>query len=391
MIAHTPYQVILLGAGVATHGGAFQTLCNLRLEQIASSLASVVRYHRSNGLNDLVKTAPTVVVYLGGDTQVDANVVAGFVDEAVPVVPVVADLKRFSTETPPSLHGINGTSVDWVAPDFTEVVNVVLENLALLRRDRRLFISYRRCESQAIAHQLRIAFDDAGYDTFLDLSSVPKADDFQSVLWHRLLDSDVMVLLDTPGFLGSRWTREEVAQAFGMSVGVLRVAWPEVPAERFAELAAHELLKEADLVRATKPAQDLLEPRAMARIVSATEGLRARNVAARHDNLVGEFCDAADLLGIDVTVQPGRFVLVRARNGQRIAIVPTVGVPDAQRFHDASLRFPVAGDVADEAVLLYDHRGMHGGWRVFLEWLDQHLPVKGVRATAASDFLRGLS
>lgn len=377
------YQVVLLGSGVAIHGDALESLIMQRARDISDEVANAMRVHRADDMSELTRQAPVASVYIGGDPSVDVDHVARLQKDAVPIIPVVSTLDDFKEETPEALHPVNGTAIHWAAPDFTSVINVVFENLALLRRERRLFISYFRDESRHAAHQLRVAFDDAGYDTFLDLSSVPKADDFQAVLMHRLLDSDVMIVLDTPNFLKSRWTKEEVAQASAMSVGILRVAWPGVTGERFAELALQLLLKDEDIDG------DMLLPEAVTRIVTTTEALRARNVAARHDNLIGEFCEAAECAGLNYAVQPQRFVIGLKADGRRVAAIPAVGVPDAQRFHDASRRFPVAGEVADEAVLLYDHRGMHGGWTEFLGWLDQYLPVKGLRVTDTAAFLKG--
>ena len=175
-----------------------------------------------------------------------------------------------------------------------------------------------------------MAFDDAGYDTFLDTSSVPKGDDFQSVLTHRLLDSDVMVVLDTEHFLDSRWTKFELAEAAAMGVGLLRVVWPGVDRVRKAELAQHVYLDRSHF------GGDLLSPDAVTMIATATERLRARCIGARHTNLVEEFCDAATQVGARTAVQPGRYVLAQMPDGRRIAAIPAVGVPDARHYHEAS-------------------------------------------------------
>jgi hypothetical protein len=42
---------------------------------------------------------------------------------------------------------------------------------------------------------------------------VPCGVDFQSTLWHRMADSDVVILLDTPDFRTSHWTQRELSQA----------------------------------------------------------------------------------------------------------------------------------------------------------------------------------
>ncbi len=373
--SNAAYQIAVLGFGEIKHGAALRSKIMERVTDIGKGVASSVKFFNSQELPSCRATAPLVAVYLGGDSHTDEEVVARLLEQAVPILPVVADLAAYCTLVPRSLSTINGALLDWETPDFNSIVNVVLENLSLLRRTRRLFLSYLRKESTAVAHQLRVAFDDAGYDAFLDTSSVAKGDEFQSVLWHRLLDSDVAVVLDTPNFLSSYWTQQEIAQALAMSVGIVRVVWPGSGREKKAELALHVYLDEHDF-HGKK-----LKVAAIRRITRETEALRARCIAARHSNLVVEFCEEADRIGALTVVQPSRYVLARLQNGRRIAAVPAVGVPDANRYHEANSRFPVAGEQADEVVLIYDHRGMLPAWSGFLNWLDEYLPVRGLRVT----------
>ncbi|MEW3673962.1 toll/interleukin-1 receptor domain-containing protein, partial [Pseudomonas aeruginosa] len=70
------------------------------------------------------------------------------------------------------------------------------------------------------------ALDARGFDVFIDVRSVPPAADFQSQLWHRMSDSDVVVLIDTPGFREGRWTAEELARANATNVQILHLLWP---------------------------------------------------------------------------------------------------------------------------------------------------------------------
>lgn len=368
------YQLVVLGGRRADWAAPLVELVRRRLAEIGEDLEDALKVLGPENLTELVRTSPAMAVYLGCDQATHAAQVSDLMEAAVPVIPVVEDLERYRDDTPEVLHPVNGVAIG-KAPDFGELANLVLENLSLLRRSRRLFISYLRKESTPAAHQLRVAFDDAGYDAFLDTSSVPKGDDFQAVLWHRLLDSDVMVVLDTENFLESRWTVKELAEASAMAVGLLRVVWPGVKPVRGAELAEHLYLSAEDLDGGELTAE------AAGRVLRAVDALRARCIAARYTNLVVEFCEEAHKAGASTAVQPGRYVLASMADGRRIAVVPAVGVPDAQRYHEASARFPLSGQLADEAVLIYDHRGMLPAWTGFLDWLDDYLPVRGLRVT----------
>ena len=375
MLPATSYQLIILGSGAAEFGARIEADLRARLRDIGDHLEDDLRVLRPAEVNSLTRTMPAVAVYFGGDESADVDAVDELLRHSIPILPVVDDLKGYTSKTPSGLHGVNGMAIGTGTADLSALVSVVLENLSLLRRTRRLFLSYFRADSTPVAHQLRVAFDDAGYDAFLDTSSVPKGDDFQSVLTHRLLDSDVMVVLDTEHFLDSRWTQFELAEASAMGVGLLRVVWPGVDRVRKAELAEHVYLDGSHFVG------DQLTADAVTMIASAAERLRARCIGARHTNLVEEFCDAAAQLGAKTAVQPGRYVLAQMPDGRRIAAIPAVGVPDARHYHEASARFPAGGDLADEAVLLYNDSGMLSSWRQFLDWLDDHLPVRGMRVT----------
>lgn len=374
------YQLVLLGSQCDVWADTLLEVIRARLAEIGEGLEKALQVIHHDDIGSLKPTAPTVGVYLGGDGVMHAAQAKLFVDEALPILPVVDSLKDFSQKVPLALAPINGIAVG-SSPDFFEAANLVLENFSLLRRSRKLFISYLRAESTPIAHQLRVAFDDMGYDAFLDTSSVPKGDDFQSVLWHRLLDSDVMIVLDTPNFLASRWTPKELAEASAMGVGMLRVAWPGVTPVRGSELAQQLYLDEADFEG------DRLKDDAINRIMQNVAALRARCIAARHTSLVVEFCNEATKAGAKTAIQPGRYVLALLKDGRRIAAVPAVGVPDAQRYHEASERFPLNGELASEAVLIYDHRGMLPTWTGFLNWLDDYLPVRGLKVTDTAEKL----
>jgi hypothetical protein len=72
----------------------------------------------------------------------------------------------FATDPlPSSIRHINAFALA-DAGAVQRLVTLVLENLRLLRIERRLSISYKRAESQNIAIQLYECFDEAGFDVF---------------------------------------------------------------------------------------------------------------------------------------------------------------------------------------------------------------------------------
>src|SRR5690606_5931770 len=153
----------------------------------------------------------------------------------------------------------------------------LLECAGLLPRQRRVFLSYRRDEARGAALQLFDAIAARHFEVFLDTHGIAPGDDFQATLWHRLCDSDVLVMLDTPGYFSSRWTEAEFGRALAKSISVLRIGWPDVGASP-RTLTASQLPLTKDEVN-----QDtgLLSEAAIRRVCEHLETVRSQSVAVR--------------------------------------------------------------------------------------------------------------
>jgi hypothetical protein len=374
------YQVLIVGPAAYRYGPALRRRLRSRLADLAAELLDRLSLLSAKQTDKLDPKAPLVGVYFGGSatSEQDLTAVAKLVALSAIVIPVVEDLEQVQTHLPAALQPINSVAHNAGERRLDAIANIVLENLGLLRQSRRLFISYRRSESAAAALQLRHALEAQGYDVFLDTHSVRKADPFQEVLWHRMADSDVIILLDTPAFLKSRWTKEELANAEAMTIGIVQVVWPKHQPVPYSDLCERVYLRSADF------SADKLKARTIEGISVKVELLRARSLAARHNNLMREFCDAAIAAGATAIVQPQRYATARLRSGRQVAAIPAVGVLDAIRYHEAAKRLAAGEMSASEVFLLYDHRGLRPGWSEFLGWLDQFLPVRAVRITSVA-------
>ena len=86
------------------------------------------------------------------------------------------------------------------------------------------------------------------FDVFIDLRSVPPAVDFQSELWHRMSDADVVVLIDTPGFRESRWTTAELAKANATNIQILHLLWPGQKEDALSSFSHFMTLERSDFL-----------------------------------------------------------------------------------------------------------------------------------------------
>src|ERR1019366_9749754 len=100
-------------------------------------------------------------------TPIQTAAVEQLVRKSVFIVPVVTSLTDYQAKVPKALHPGNGMEISGPV-DLPRVASHLLEGLHLLRRRRRLFISYRRSEAKNSALQLYHELDSKAFDVFLD-------------------------------------------------------------------------------------------------------------------------------------------------------------------------------------------------------------------------------
>jgi hypothetical protein len=308
------------------------------------------------------------------------------------IAPLVSSLDRVGREVPPQLRHVNALELGLSGAGLGRLTALVLKTFRLLRRERKLFISYRRVDAQPFADRLYDALDARGFDVFIDVRSIPPAVDFQSELWHRMCDSDVVVLIDTPGFRESRWTTAELARANATNVQILHLLWPGQKEDGSSSFSHFMKPARSDFLgpRPGRGAQVL--DSTLTRVCDEAERLRARALAARYRYLVDNFCDAARDLGMNPSVQPERWIsLMPKAGGKTLAVVPAVGVPTADRINEIFNAVANPADGTEDIWVIYDNRGVLDSWLTHLDWLDSHLPLRTVRMARAPDLLRGLA
>lgn len=302
------------------------------------------------------------VVFFGGEGA-DHPSLPSLLRSGVPVVPVVSDLVRVAREIPNILRQFNCLS--YADGGAKRVATALLECTGLLPKQRRVFVSYRRDEARQAALQMFDALSAKHFDVFLDTHSIAPAEDFQTMLWHRLCDSDVLLMLDTPDYFNSRWTAAEFGRALAKGISVLRVGWPG--AQRSARLATASLseLEASELdVASGRISEDAID-----RICLQLEEVRSKSHAVRTVNLMSNLRIGIETIGGEVIgMGTGRGIRVRLPDDRMVVVYPTVGVPTSTTMHEASMNSP------DESVaILYDHIGLHPQWLSHLDWLGSYI------------------
>lgn len=345
---------------------------------------------------------PTVGVFFGKAISprlpgADVSRLRDLLDDGHLIVPVVEDYGAFTKLVPPDITHLNGISIADCGADFERLAARILEALDLLRETRRLFISYRRNETSSVAGQLYESLDASGFDVFLDThGTLRPGEPFQEVLWHRLADTDVAVVLDSPGFMASRWTEEELARANASNIQILQILWPGQSEAAPAAFSTFYPLAEPDFVGSEILGHGArLRDDAVNAIVDSVESLRARAIGARHSFLVREFIHEVRSAKLDVRMTLNRAIIVSGHGGEPILVQPAVGVPDAVRYESLDLLHSEESSkgrkYAVPPLLLYDQTGIRARWIEHLKWLNGNLSkVRSLNLIDARNWLLSL-
>ena len=191
-----------------------------------------------------------------------------------------------------------------------KVAEWCLEELQLLHRQQRVFLSYCRRDAAKAAEGLYKELSFRGFDVFLDVAGIRNGEDFPAVLSDAVIDSEVSVFLDSAGALGSRWCQEELKYAQRAGVPALHICWPGVERAGLAE-AFDAFYLESGSFWSRKNHDGKLKPKAIERIRRRIEDLRAQAVAHRRNRSFGELIKQAEALQLRVNRVEPDFVEVQ--------------------------------------------------------------------------------
>lgn len=293
--------------------------------------------------------SPTAVLFLATEEARDDTAIVRALEEArqaaFAVLPVGRQESGLSQLLPDSIRRLN--AIVWDATDERGLQ--IARLIGVVEAERKLFLSYRRNESEALALQLRRALAERGYDVFLDRFSVPPAVDFQRRLDAELADKAFVLLLESESAVGSDWVQHEVSYALAHQIAVLALSLPDAdPDGRFAVVDdAFRLTVLAESLSPAAPAVERqLDEAALQRVLDEVELQAARQLRRRREQLLGGLSD----------------FLFQA--GARRTLVDTWALLAERDGHDPEVflvtpRAPTPGDV--RAVdLLRDATGMSG-------------------------------
>ena len=370
------YQLILLGT-ISPYKKDILDQWNKSIKELGLLADAFNVIDQNNFYQEYKSNQPCFVIYFGHEYASYENIteVQMMLDDGNLILPVYHE--HFDIEIPDILE--NQNAIKYHISQISKITNLALESFGKLRDTRKVFVSYKRSESTSVAIQLYEALERNNFDVFLDTHSIKQGEPFQDELWHRMTDADVIIMLNTPKFMESKWCKEEVAEASAKQIGIVQLVWPEHTLENFNLICEHIALLESDFVSNIYQSNtSRLKEVIIERIVETTESLRARNLAARQDGLISEFLETAKKYGREIIQQPQRFLTEEKEEGMKRVFIPTVGIPQSINC-DQSREIKKELQEIDEIHLIYDDLRIRDKWLGHLDWLNNYLDVKTLK------------
>ncbi|HBX18953.1 MAG TPA: toll/interleukin-1 receptor domain-containing protein [Porphyromonadaceae bacterium] len=377
------YQLILLGTlnelSVRVINLFFSRIDDLKLQKDAFIIIKAANFEC-----DYKGNQPAYAIYFGdiGTQFKDIDILDRLIKDGTMVLPVYYNKEDdFKKQVPCKIHGQNGFLYQ-SSGDEEKIVSYAIESFELLRSSRKIFISYKRNESSSVAIQLYEALERNNFDVFLDTHSIKPGEPFQDELWYRMADCDVIVLLNTKGFLSSVWCKEEIAEANTKQIGIVQLIWPNHKLENTSEICFPIQLKEEnfgnnifDDKERSKLTEEFIE-----KVVKKVESVRARNLASRQDNLITEFTNSARKFNKKVNLQPERFITEERGENKKRIFIPTIGVPQSINCNQSEeLKSQIKSYEVEDVYLIYDDLRIRDKWLKHLDWLNKYLEVKTIK------------
>jgi len=170
------YQLIFFGDDNHTFQEIRETI-KTRLDDLGVDISTFIFYYNEEA-EKYCGNQPSYVIFSNLEKDYSDKIQSllfNQISEGNAILPLYKD--DFTIEVHRDLSKYNGEK----RCDINSVVNHILEGFDLLRRKRRIFISYKRSETTVIAWQLYQYFESRNFDVFLDTHTVTRGYEFQKI------------------------------------------------------------------------------------------------------------------------------------------------------------------------------------------------------------------
>lgn len=285
------YEIVIVsGAGSALEG-EFRAAVKTSFKCILDT-SDFLRIH--SDIESVSPDSSALVAYLHGEPPTSpgrvTEILTKAIESQVPVLPITSGPPD---QLPHVIAHIN--ALDWKA-DRTAVLSAVLRMLGLAEFDRKVFLSYVRQDSSALAIQLHTALAQRQYDVFLDRFAVPPGVDFQERLDQDLGDKAFVVLLESAHVRRSQWVEHEVSYALSHGISILAVALPGLDSKCLVPAISDSFRVRLEPCDIDGESSELSDD-GLRKILDRIEWAHASALRRRRKELIGSLCRSLEQSG----------------------------------------------------------------------------------------------
>lgn len=324
---------------------------------------------------------PVVGLFLGGpgaaaDTSLRDPVMACLASGIV-VVPVVNDLQQFHSQIPDYLDFANG--VECSTPEqLQRVARLLLAELGIEEKQRRVFISHKRDDGSGAAHQLHDTLSHHGFQPFIDQFDVRAGRGVQEEIADALEDHAFLLLLETPLAHTSDYVFDEVDYALSHAMGVLILQWPGDPQPLPGSQGLPRLHLNAGEILRDGHGYDTLTDAALGRVVVRVEAAHASGLARRRRLIIRSIEEAALSAGAQSCTPLCNWRLHVQQPGKSTIVGSTPRLPtarDLQMLDEAANAEDARLLVHSARLLVHSARMLRLELREHLNWVAGHRAI----------------
>ena len=247
----------------------------------------------------------------------------------------------------------------------TECLSAVLAAAGLVPEESRIFISYRRQDTQELADQLFDELSHHNFDVFLDRFRVLPGLDFQARLTEALQDKSVVLVLESANILQSKWTVFEIDFARMRRLGLLGLQVPGGSRVTQIATSAREILAPSDFMKSAGSLQ--LTKTSLQRVIQRIKTEHDRALLWRRQQLRDAIRDALILEGSAPATLSAQGLLCAQGSGRTYSIWPALRAPTLPDFHRAD----VDRDPGTAAVVVGPAAYVTSSRQAQTDWLSQ--------------------
>lgn len=280
------------------------------------------------------------------------------------IIPVVIDTSKFKEYIPDELGSIN--ALQWNPKTPATLGNRVLRYFGLLDCTNKVFISYKRSDTSALAHQLYEALIKAKFHPFLDCYNIDSGVPFQEYLRNEVADSDVFLYLNSPNYDDSEYTREERECAQKLSLGILQVI--------FRGSNSQILLNSKDInTDEIADKEKVYSEEFVNSIVKEVDRQRAVMYEYRRKALINSYRMLND--GDHIYIMNSG-IIYNVTKHELLNVI--VRVPNSIDFHKTDKMINWQMSPENRKCLLYDSQFVRRDILDHIQWLNTSLPIKSI-------------